>query len=113
MSKMMPTVQTFTRQTPNYFIRGLFNDTVFLFLRVILQRCQYQDYTIPNGTMTEKWQIGKGIEKNGRGLTNALFYHLTGEAEKKHKNLTQDSWCPARDSNQAPPQHKCRALRLR
>jgi hypothetical protein len=40
------------------------------------------------------------------GQFEVLFRHLPGGTEENHKNLSQNSWPPGRDSNPEPPEYK-------
>jgi hypothetical protein len=44
-------------------------------------------------------------------LIEALSWHLRGRTEENHYK-SQDSLCPGRESNQAPPEYKSEAVPL-
>jgi hypothetical protein len=56
---------------------------------------------------------GNHLEGRGRCLVEVLSCHFLEESEERRENFSQDSRCPSRDSNRAPPGYETRALPLR
>lgn len=53
---------------------------------------------------TDELRIGKGFDESGRDLIEVLSQNLARRNVKDHKrNLNEDSHCPSRHSNRAPP----------
>jgi hypothetical protein len=50
---------------------------------------------------------------SGCDLIELLSRNSLRGTEKSHKNLSQDTQCPGRDSNRASPEYKFRALPLK
>jgi hypothetical protein len=64
------------------------------------------DHITLNGRMIDE------LEGCDYGSVDGLSKHLPGGTEENHENLSQDSWCPARDSNPARPKYESRVLLL-
>jgi hypothetical protein len=60
----------------------------------------------------EDWWIGKNLEGSSCSLVEVLSQHLPGGTLGNLGNLSQDSWCPTRDLNQAPTECNPRTLLL-
>jgi hypothetical protein len=58
------------------------------------------------------WLPGRNLEGNGRSLIEVLARYSPGGTKEKHENLSEDSRCVGRDSNQISPEQKSKAFPL-
>jgi hypothetical protein len=59
-----------------------------------------EDYMASDDGLSDEWWIWKYLEGSGCGLIEALPRHFLEGTEENHENLSQDSWCPARNSTE-------------
>jgi hypothetical protein len=69
-------------------------------------------FTIYSVEWLNGWWIGKDLEGHDHVIIKVRSRYLPSGLKKITKTLSQDSWCPAGDSNRAPPECESRALPL-
>jgi hypothetical protein len=75
---------------------------------IVMKDVQYLDIHIAsNGKMKDEF----GWKRSG--LIEVLSQNLPGRTEENTKYLSQESRCPGRDENRAPPEYKSEALPFR
>jgi hypothetical protein len=81
------------------------------FLWIVLRRCRYLDCILSNGRMIDEcWD-----ERMLKIAVMSQFEILSCRCQcrdRKTRKICQDSWCPCRDSNWAPPKYESEALPL-
>lgn len=54
---------------------------------IILQFCQYLDYTLSHGRMTDEQQLVKDLARSYDGLIEVILWNLSGWSEENHESF--------------------------